>query len=102
MFVLMIYTDGAFGLLVPCDGWIHWALDSIKVLTFYPYSFPLLYMLYGVGSIQPFLLSCRLSFGTEWLVSCLFASAALHHDPFAYPAHVLALLVFVPSIYESD
>lgn len=65
-------------------------------------SFPLLYMLYGVGSIQPFLLSCRLSFGTEWLVSCLFASAALHHDPFAYPAHVLALLVFVPSIYESD
>lgn len=97
MFLLMIYTDGGFGLLVSCDGWIHWALDENSRLLplFFPSS------LYALGYSHSFCLVVY-CFVPERLVSCLLASAALHHDPFAYSANVLALLVFVPSIYESD
>lgn len=53
MFLLMIYTDGGFGLLVSCDGWIHWAPDenSHFLSLFFPSSlFPICFMMLDLYS----------------------------------------------------
>jgi hypothetical protein len=41
---------------------------------------------------------CPVLLFVEVLISCLFSSAALHHDPFAYLAHAPALLAFLLKI----